>query len=102
MIIHITQDLTCAYCAWCVDCPATMAERLAVIRAHVLACPEHPMRAVEKQRDELLARGDYVRLADAPWCRHNGCQNAARHAPPNSKDPVACWQHAGDWPEVAP
>lgn len=39
--------------------------------------------------------------APAYLCRADRCTNTATHGPPNT-EAVACWQHAGDWPEVTP
>lgn len=33
-------------------------------------------------------------------CQAGGCAQTAKHGPDG--EAVACWSHAGDWPEVAP
>lgn len=45
---------TCEYCDWISTAP-TRNERQSRAAMHVLVCAKHPMRKVEKQREELLA-----------------------------------------------
>lgn len=46
-----TMPVLCAYCAW--EGTAPKDDLLPTLHAHVLVCPDHPMRAVEAERDRL-------------------------------------------------
>lgn len=35
-----------------------------------------------------------------PRCGERGCTSSATHGPDGSTEPIVCWSHAGNWPEI--
>ncbi len=52
------------YCAFCTaEFPDEAPDTVAQIQRHVYECPRHPMRAVERDRDEMDRRATRYRVA---------------------------------------
>lgn len=47
---------TCIYCAEIYEGPI----RVSLLKDHIIACPKHPMRAVEAERDESRAYAENI------------------------------------------
>lgn len=58
------------YCAYCGErFPLDAPDATVKIGAHIGTCPQHPMRAVEAQRDALVRQ---IKVAVNEWCSCGG------------------------------
>jgi hypothetical protein len=54
-VLALPHPCRCRHCGWRASLP-TAAEADAAVDEHVAGCAAHPIRAVERERDELRAR----------------------------------------------
>ncbi len=60
---ELRRQIDLTYCAYC-DQPINVDEEAArLMGLHIAACPKHPMRSIEAERDALAVTNERMRLA---------------------------------------